>query len=161
VSIDGRCLTPILTGTQLHTLEVIAGLSREGGPRLRVAVPHDLGDYAKAVLAALSNIELLPAHEVTGGMERDDVVHRPFQVSSQDDLSFLLSLGERIVVTYQDLIGFNNPGYFRSFDEWQAHRRLTRHALSLADRVVFFSRVTADEAVSEELVERERADVVY
>src|SRR5262249_55446693 len=46
VSIDGRCLTPILTGTQLHTLEVIAALSREGRVRLRVAVPHDLGDYA-------------------------------------------------------------------------------------------------------------------
>jgi glycosyltransferase involved in cell wall biosynthesis len=161
VSIDGRCLTPTLTGTQLHTLEVIAGLAREGGPRLRVAVPHDLGDYAKAVLADVPNVELLPAHEVTEAIERDDVVHRPFQVSSEDDLSFLLSLGERIVVTYQDLIGFNNPGYFSSFEEWQAHRRLTRHALSLADRVVFFSRATAEEAINEELVERDRADVVY
>jgi glycosyltransferase involved in cell wall biosynthesis len=128
---------------------------------LRVAVPHDLGDYAKAVLADLPNVELLPAHEVTGAMERDDVVHRPFQVSSQEDLPFLLSLGERIVVTYQDLIGFNNPGYFRSFEEWQAHRRLTRHALSLADRVVFFSNATAEQAITEELVERDRADVVY
>jgi glycosyltransferase involved in cell wall biosynthesis len=161
VSIDGRCLTPILTGTQLHTLEVIAGLSRQGGPRLRVAVPHDLGDYAKAILADLPNVKLLPAHEVTGAMEPDDVVHRPFQVSSPEDLSFLLRLGERIVITYQDLIGFNNPGYFRSFEEWQAHRRLTRHALSLADRVVFFSKATADQAISEELVEEDRADVVY
>jgi glycosyltransferase involved in cell wall biosynthesis len=161
VSIDGRCLTPVLTGTQVHTLEVIAGLSREGGPRLRVAVPHDLGDYAQAVLAELPNVEILPSHEVGGALERDDVVHRPYQVTSHEDLSFLLSLGERIVVTYQDLIAFNNPGYFRSFEEWQAHRRLTRHALSLADRVVFFSRVAAEEAISEELVERDRTDVVY
>src|SRR5262249_17472770 len=56
---------------------------------------------------------------------------------------------------------FQNPGYFRSFEEWQAHRKLARHALSLADRVVFFSRVTAEEAMSEELVDREHSDVVY
>src|SRR5262249_48542484 len=58
-------------------------------------------------------------------------------------------------------IAFNNPGYFRSFEEWQAHRRLTRNALSLADRVVFFSKVAAEEAISEELVARNQTDVVY
>jgi glycosyltransferase involved in cell wall biosynthesis/GT2 family glycosyltransferase len=161
VSIDGRCLTPILTGTQLHTLEVIAALSREGGVRLRVAVPHDLGDYARTILEDLQNVAMLPAEEVHEGIERDDVVHRPFQVSSHEDLWFLPCLGERIVVTYQDLITFQNPGYFQSFEQWEAHRRLARHALSLADRVVFFSRVTAEEAISEELVGRGQTDVVY
>jgi glycosyltransferase involved in cell wall biosynthesis len=161
VSIDGRCLTAIVSGTQVHTLEVIAALSREAGVRLRVAVPHDLGDYAQAVLADLPNIELLPADEVNDATERDAVVHRPYQVTSHEDLAFLPRLGERIVVTYQDLIAFNNPGYFRSFEEWQAHRRLTRHALSLMERVVFFSKVTAEEAIKEELVDADRTDVVY
>jgi glycosyltransferase involved in cell wall biosynthesis/GT2 family glycosyltransferase len=161
VSIDGRCLTAIVSGTQVHTLEVIAALSREARVRLRVAVPHDLGDYAQAVLADLPNLELLPADEVNDGTERDVVVHRPYQVTSHEDLAFLPRLGERIVVTYQDLIAFNNPGYFRSFDEWQAHRRLTRHALSLMERVVFFSKVTAEEAIKEELVDPDRTDVVY
>jgi GT2 family glycosyltransferase/glycosyltransferase involved in cell wall biosynthesis len=161
VSIDGRCLTPILTGTQVHTLEVIAALSRHGGVRLRVAVPHDLGGYAGQVLADLGNVETLPADEVGEETKRDDVVHRPYQVSSHEDLAFLPCLGERIVVTFQDLLTFQNPGYFQSFEEWQAHRQLARHALSLADRVVFFSRVTAEEAFGEELVDREHSDVVY
>ena len=161
VSIDGRCLTPIVTGTQVHTLEVIAALSREGGVRLRVAVPDDLGDYARAVLAQLPDVELLPAHDVSDGVERSDVVHRPFQVSSHEDLGFLDRLGERIVVTHQDLISFRNPGYFRSFQEWTANRRLTAHTLALADCVVFFSRTAAEEAIAEELVERERTSVVY
>jgi GT2 family glycosyltransferase/glycosyltransferase involved in cell wall biosynthesis len=161
VSVDGRCLTPIVTGTQVHTLEVIAALSRSGGVRVRVAVPHDLGDYARAVLAVLENVEVLLADAVEAGTERDDIVHRPFQVTSHEDLSFLACLGERVVVTFQDLIAFNNPGYFSSFTAWDAHRQLSRHALARADRVVFFSHAAAEEAIAEELVERGRADVVY
>jgi GT2 family glycosyltransferase/glycosyltransferase involved in cell wall biosynthesis len=161
VSIDGRCLTPILTGTQLHTLEVIAALSREGGALLRVVVPHDLGDYARSVLDQLSGVELLSADDVGPENEGSDVVHRPFQVSSHEDLAFLDSLGKRIVITHQDLIAFHNPGYFRSFKAWRSHRRLTMHTLALADRVVFFSRAAAEEAIAEDLVERERSDVVY
>jgi glycosyltransferase involved in cell wall biosynthesis len=65
------------------------------------------------------------------------------------------------VITHQDLIAFHNPGYFASFKQWTAHRRLTTHALALADRVVFFSRSAAEEAIGEELIERERSEVVY
>ncbi len=161
VTIDGRCLTPILTGTQLHTLEVIAALSHEGGVQLRVVVPPDLGDYASATLSLLANVTLLPAGDIGPATERSDVVHRPFQVSSHEDLALLDALGERIVVTHQDLISFHNPGYFGSFKQWMSHRRLTTHALALADRVVFFSRSAAEEAIAEELLERERSEVVY
>jgi GT2 family glycosyltransferase len=161
VTIDGRCLTPIVTGTQVHTLEVIAALSRENRARLRVVVPIDLGDYATAVLRELPNVELIAAETVDEMTPRDDVVHRPFQVSSHADLEFLDALGERVVVTHQDLIAFNNPGYFTSYEAWTAHRRLTRHALAMADRVVFFSREAAEDALREELVERNRSDVVY
>jgi GT2 family glycosyltransferase/glycosyltransferase involved in cell wall biosynthesis len=161
VTIDGRCLTPILTGTQLHTLEVVAALSHEGGARLRVVVPPDLGDYARDVLAQLSGVTLLAAGDVGPTTERSDVVHRPFQVSSHEDLTLLDLLGERIVVTHQDLISFHNPGYFGSFKGWMAHRRLTSHALALADRVVFFSRAAAEEAITEGLIERERSEIVY
>ena len=39
----------------MHTLEVIAALSREGGVGLRVAVPDDrLGHYARAMLGRSS-----------------------------------------------------------------------------------------------------------
>jgi GT2 family glycosyltransferase len=161
VSIDGRCLTSLVTGTQVHTLEVIAALSRQRSGRVRVAVPFDLGDYARAVLAGLPDVELVAAEDVGEATERDDVVHRPFQVSSYEDLMFLRSLGKRIVITHQDLIAFNNPGYSPTFEAWEAHRGLTRRSLALADRVVFFSRAAAEEAIGEELVERERTAVVY
>jgi len=161
VSIDGRCLTPIVTGTQVHTLEVIAAVSREGRVRLRVVVPPDLGSYARHVLDGLHDVEVLDAHAVGETTPRSDVVHRPFQITSSEDLTFLACLGERIVVTHQDLIAYHNPGYFASFETWRRHRQLTRAALSLADRVVFFSHSAAEEAIAEELVDRGRTEVVY
>ena len=39
VTIDGRCLNPFMTGTQLQVIEVIAALARTGEVRLRVVVP--------------------------------------------------------------------------------------------------------------------------
>jgi GT2 family glycosyltransferase/glycosyltransferase involved in cell wall biosynthesis len=161
VTVDGRCLTPILTGTQVHALEVVAALSRRGGTQLRVAVPPVLGDYARAILDSLANVETFVVSSPADVPKRSDVVHRPFQVSSEEDLDYLDAMGERIVLTHQDLIGFNNPGYARSYRDWMSHRRLTRYALALADQVVFMSRTAADEAISEELVERERVHVVH
>ncbi len=161
ISIDARCLTPILTGTQVHTLEVIAALSRESKTDLRVIIPHDLGDYAKTVLSSLPNVALLPTADVNDTTGRSDVVHRPYQVSSHDDIAFLKKLGHRILITQQDLIAYLNPGYFKTFDSWIDHRQFTRHALAVADRVVFFSMSSAEEAIAEELVERDRTDVAY
>src|SRR6185437_16569477 len=103
---------------------------------------------AQAVLANLPHVETLAASEVNDATELSDVVHRPFQVSSVEDLTFLSRLGERLVVTHQDLISFHGPGYFRSFKEWWRYRELTRLTLAIADRVLFFSRSAEAEAVN-------------
>jgi glycosyltransferase involved in cell wall biosynthesis/GT2 family glycosyltransferase len=161
VTVDGRILTPFLTGTQIHTLEVIAGLATFTGVVLRVVVPPDLGDYAKALLAELPRVQLLPADDIQPGMQVTEVFHRPFQVSSPGDLNIARILGRRLVVTHQDLISYHNPGYFPSFDAWADHRRVTRNALAAADRVVFFSYHAARDARHEQLVENRQSRVVY
>ena len=161
VTVDGRILTPFVTGTQIHALEVIAGLATFTSVSLRVVVPPDLGDYARQLLSQLPRVSLIPADEVVEGMERSDVFHRPFQVSSPGDLQIARVLGRRLVVTHQDLIAYRNPGYFRSFNLWVNHRRLTRNALSAADRVVFFSYHTARDAQREQLVGDTQSRVVY
>jgi GT2 family glycosyltransferase/glycosyltransferase involved in cell wall biosynthesis len=163
VTIDGRCLTPIVTGTQVHTLEVIAAMSREQDLHVRVVLPPDVGEYAAVVLNQLGTVETMatPTVDELAGVTRTDVVHRTFQISSYEDLELMRALGERLVVTHQDLIAFNAPGYFPSFDAWWDYRELTRLSLSVADRVVFFSRFVAEEALREELLERDRAEVIY
>ncbi len=161
VTIDSRCLGPIVTGTQIHTLEVIAALARDGTVLLRVVVPADLGDYARMTLAQFPAVRLLSADAALAEIGRTDVVHRPMQVGSPADLELLEHLGERIVITHQDLISYENPSYFRSFADWERHRSLARTALALADRVVFFSHSAANQALAEQIVSADKLDVVY
>ena len=96
---------------------------------------------------------------VDSGFDLADVVHRPYQVSNDEDLSFLAKLGERLIVTNQDLIAYHNPSYFRDFDSWEGYRRITRTALAVADRVMFFSAHACDDALAEDLVEPHRASI--
>jgi glycosyltransferase involved in cell wall biosynthesis/GT2 family glycosyltransferase len=160
-TIDARCLGPVMTGTQLHTLEVIRALSNTGRLRLRVIVPPDLGEHAEHQLAGLERVEVIPHTDVHPAMSKSDVAHRPYQLSSPNDLLVLHSAAERVVVTHQDLIAYRNPGYFPGYPQWQRYQRVTRQALALADRIVFFSRHAAADAVREELVDGERISVIY
>lgn len=161
VTVDGRVLGPFLTGTQVHAVELIGALHRTGALGLRIIVPPDLGDYARAAFDEMPGLRLLAAADVGPGLERTDVVHRPFQVSSLADLELLRAAGERHVVTHQDLIAYRNPGYFPAYPQWEEHRRLTRLAMAIADRVVFFSEHAARDALAEDLLDERRADVVH
>ena len=159
VTIDGRILGPSLTGTQLHVIELVSALSRTGELDLRLIAPADVGEYAQRALGALDVDRVTP--ERLGYLTPTDVVHRPYQIFTVGDLETLVYLGERVVVTNQDLIAFRNPSYFSHGVEWRAYQHLTRQALAIADRVVFFSEHAARDAMSEDLVDSDRTRVVY
>jgi glycosyltransferase involved in cell wall biosynthesis/GT2 family glycosyltransferase len=160
VTVDARALGPFLTGTQLHTLELIGALARTGEVRVRAVVPDDLGAYARQALDSLPNVERISHADVLQGVEPDDVVHRPFQVSDPDDLPFLAKLGARLVVTHQDLIAYRNPVYHASPTAWSRYRRTTAETLAWASIVVFFSQHAADDALAEDLLPPDRARTV-
>jgi glycosyltransferase involved in cell wall biosynthesis/GT2 family glycosyltransferase len=159
VTVDGASLGPHVTGTQLHTLELVGALARHGGARLRVRVPRSIGDAAREALDALGVERFFTDEDDVGAPS--DVVHRPFQVVTPLDLTLLRRLGRRVVLTQQDLIAYRNPGYFADHAEWDGYRRLTRQALAAADRVAFFSEYAASDAAAEDLVDRARARVVH
>jgi GT2 family glycosyltransferase/glycosyltransferase involved in cell wall biosynthesis len=161
VTIDGRCLTRFIAGTQVHTLELIAALNELESLEVRVVVPHDLGDYAAALLARMPRVATIDAGEVQPETPRTDIVHRPYQISSYGDLELLSSVGRRMVVTHQDLIGYLNPAYFAGYGPWAEHRSLTRAALGAADRVIFFSKHAAREARRAGIVEEDRVSIVH
>ncbi len=161
VVVDARILSAPLTGTQVHTLELIAALASTGKVRLSVIVPDDLGAQAVSRLGSLPGIALTSYTEaLTGTDDPADVVHRPYQIDNPGDLVFLTRLADRLVITYQDLIGYHNPWYFASREDWNGYRELTRVALAVADRVLFFSAHTRNDALNEELVEADRASVL-
>jgi glycosyltransferase involved in cell wall biosynthesis/GT2 family glycosyltransferase len=161
VTIDARCLGPMVTGTQVHTLEVIRALSSVHRMFVRVITPPDLGHYAAQQLEGLQHVELVPSTAVHPKMGKTDIAHRPYQVSNSNDLLVLRCAGERIVITHQDLIAYRNPSYFPGYPQWERYQRLTRQALSIADSVVFFSHHAAEDALKEDLVEQERVSVIY
>ncbi len=159
--IDARILHGTTIGTHVHALEVVTGLARTGKVRLTVIVPDDPSEYAIGRLESERSVSLVTYREASGaGGPRADVVHRPFQLSNAGDLTFLRTLGDRLILTQQDLIGYHNPSYFPGPEAWQDYRRLTALALAAADRVAFFSSHARDDAVAEDLVDPARASVV-
>ena len=162
VVIDARILSGPMTGTQVQVLEVIGALSRSGRTRLTVVLPERPADYVQQVLAGLGDVRLVSRDDCDEGrVGRVDVAHRPYQISHEGDMAFLASLGERVIVTNQDLISYHNPAYFPGFTAWHGYRLLTRTALAAADHVVFVSEHARREALDEELVEPTRATVVH
>lgn len=162
VVVDARVLVGPMTGTQLQVLEVIAALVRTGQVHVTVITPKRISHSVKEILANLPDVQLVDEETVTEqGLATADIVHRPYQAGTHEDIAFLAPLGERLIITNQDLISFQNPSYFRDAEAWERYRHLTRSALALADHVVFISAHGRDEAIAEALLEEHRCSVVH
>jgi len=161
VTIDGRCLGPTVTGTQVHVLELAAALSRAGRVDVRVLVPPDVGPWAAAALASLDDVDVIRADHLTNEVARTQIVHRPYQIFHLSELPALARLGERVVITQQDMIAYRNPGYARSPEDWLELHRLTRLTLGYADSVLFFSEHARQDALAEGLIDAARSHVVH
>jgi glycosyltransferase involved in cell wall biosynthesis len=160
VTIDGRSLTAKVGGTQTYVIELILSLAHEPGLRVRVLTAPDVSERARDALRSAPWVELLSYDEATRGVELTDVVHRPQQVFTPEDLALLRLVGRQIVVGQQDLIAYHNPTYHPSIEAWRAYRRTTRLALAGADQVVFFSEHARRDALAEDLLSEHRSHVV-
>lgn len=158
VVIDARIVNGPTTGTRVHVLELIAALGRTGQIHVTALVTPDLRRDERALLESLPGVVL--ATDEPASNLRADLVHRPFQISAPADLTLLARLGDRLVITHQDLISYHSPSYFPSHEAWHGYRRLTRDALAVADQVLFFSAHARDDALAEDLVDRHRASVI-
>jgi glycosyltransferase involved in cell wall biosynthesis len=160
VTIDGRSLTDAVGGTQTYVIELILALAREHGLTVRVLTAPDISPRARDALVTAPEIELLTYEEAICKPLLTDVVHRPQQVFTPDDLALLRLVGRRVVVGQQDLIAYHNDTYHLSVDAWRAYRRTTRLALAAADQVIFFSEHARRDALAEDLLAPRRAHVV-
>jgi glycosyltransferase involved in cell wall biosynthesis len=158
ITIDGTSLNEDVAGTQVQTMAVIRAIVAAGA-RPRVVVPPQIGQHWRVELERIEAVSVVSPDEAVA-RDPTNVVHRPFQVLSNAQLEFLHKLGERIVVTHQDLIAFHNPGYHDSFGEWHAYRTATARTMAVADAVVFISQHGASEALAEELVEERQVRIV-
>jgi glycosyltransferase involved in cell wall biosynthesis len=160
VTIDGRSLTSAVGGTQTYVTGLTLALAAEGSVAVRVLVPPDLPDHTREAFLRAGGVELLTYEQALASPPLTDVVHRPQQVFTPDDLALLRLVGERLVVTHQDLIAYHNHAYHADIEAWRSHRRITRLAMGVADQVVFFSEHARRDALAEDLVAADRAHVV-
>jgi GT2 family glycosyltransferase len=160
VTIDARCLGPVVTGTQVLVLELIRGLARADGVRVRALVSPSAAAETLAELSRLG-VEKIRSDDVPGHIEPSAIVHRPYQVGHVGDLALLDRLGRRLVITQLDLIAYRTPGYAGSPTEKIAFQRLTRSVLSVADFVLFISQHALDDALADELVDPTRSRAIY
>jgi glycosyltransferase involved in cell wall biosynthesis len=160
VTIDARSLNASVGGTQTYVIELILALAREPGLMVRVLHAPDISERAKDALANAPGVELLAYEEAARGVSLTDVVHRPQQIFTPEDLALLRLVGRRIVVGQQDLIAYHNDTYHPSIEDWRAYRRTTRLALAGADQVIFFSEHARRDALAEDLLAERRAHVV-
>jgi glycosyltransferase involved in cell wall biosynthesis len=159
VTIDARALGPTTGGTQHYTIELVTALAGAQGLKVRVVVPPDISPGAAARIEQIPGLEVLTYEQAVAGVAPSAVVHRPQQIFTVDDLRLLQLLGERVVVGQQDLIAYRNPSYHASPQDWHTYRRVTRLALTAADRVVCFSEHTRADVIAEELIGADRCDV--
>jgi hypothetical protein len=159
VTVDARGLGPHVGGTREYLLGLLKALTEEGSVRLRILIAPDLGEATRAELLSLEAVELLTYEQALEKPDPSHVVHRPQQVFSPEDLMLLRPLGDRVVITHQDLIAYRNPEYFASIELWSRYARTTRQALAVADHVLFFSRDAREDALREDLIDPSRASV--
>lgn len=156
IALDGRCLGHPLSGTQTQFLGLAMGLARMGA-RPTVMLPHEVHPSVASAVDRMGND--LPCVE-RSRLRQAAIFHRPFQMWSLEDLADCLSLGERLVLTHQDMILDRTPEYTSTMERWHAYKEATRAALSSADEVGFFSRHAAEDAASDGLVDCARSTVV-
>ena len=160
--LDGSCLGPKEMGTQVAFLELVASLAKHDeisylGIALATNPPH----YANEVLAHPKiDLRIVQGGDFSG-FPSVDIVHRPFQVTSETNWSTWRSVGRRIVITVHDLIAFEIPDYHRTPELWFDYRTKTREAAIQADGLIAISEATRHRFHDERLpIEPERCFVV-
>jgi GT2 family glycosyltransferase len=154
IGVDALSLGPHTAGTQMVTFETICALAdRLDGDELvvfhRSFLPPDLA----AAIDDLDRTRRVMITELTPmGEPMVDVVYRPCQINSPDELGWLRSVGRRTIVNQFDVMGWSNPSGFASDHEWLQRRELTRLVLSCVDGVAHLRQTSAREAGVEGLV---------
>jgi putative NIF3 family GTP cyclohydrolase 1 type 2 len=121
-------------------------------------MPKSLNREVELMVSSIDRCEMVNEQEISN-LARTHVAHRPWQVESLADLELLDRLGERTVITQQDLIGYHTPAVFEDRQRWLDYRRTTADALGLASSTIFYTRHAADDAIREDLVDEQRVHI--
>ncbi|MEM8531559.1 MAG: glycosyltransferase [Chloroflexota bacterium] len=164
IAIDATYIDGSTTGTQVLTLELIHELSKmlKNTASLSVIVADNLS--LKNLLGIDTFVDRI--YSITEVKQHSqpifDLIHRPFQVRTKQDLELLQQVARRVVISHLDCIALANPSYASTAEDWMAYRQLSHHTFASVDGVMFISEDAAQDAQHQGLcIDAERTTVSY
>ena len=162
VGIDATCLGKYWSGTQQLTAQMIIALADQDPLQVfTVVVSEALTRELREVFETRPNIFI----QVVSDIYRDyhhrfDVVYRPHQINSSEELRWLKRISDRVIVGQLDFIAYHNPAYFKNDHEWLTCRQLTSFVLKGVDGIAFNSDFVRFDAEREGLLNPSMPHVV-
>ncbi|HEY0167854.1 MAG TPA: glycosyltransferase [Jatrophihabitans sp.] len=164
VAVDGMCLGPLPAGTQVVVVETVRALAqRPDVHQVLVYTPLQVPDYVRDAFTGHAKIEIRQTTDLTPQVtEKAHVVYRPYQVRDADELEWLRSIGERVVVNQLDLIAYHDAAYFSRDQAWRDYRDLAKLSAYVVDGLTYLSEHSRDAARSEGLLPDDKPNrVIY
>lgn len=159
VLVDLRCCAFPISGTQVQALQLIHALSGVAEAEFAVLLPEVVDRSLSAEVARLP-MSVQRYTSATLPSRRPHVFHRPYQLLQEHELAEAVTLGDRLVITQQDMILSRNPSYFRSDGDWRRFTQMTQVSFLVADHVAFFSPHALDDALSDAVLNPDKVSVV-
>lgn len=164
IGLDATCLDGKTNGTQVLTLELTRALVEQKAAQNRLTlIVRD--DIPAASLAGLEKLvdEVITVSELKKRPQSAfDLIHRPFQIYSLEDLELLQQAAARFIVTHLDSLAYATPGYAPNADWWAKLRHFTRLTFAAGDGIIFISRAAQAETTQQGLtLPEERACLTY
>jgi GT2 family glycosyltransferase len=162
VGIDAMCLGKYWSGTQQLTAQMILALAdNDLQQEFTIVVSEALTRELREIFETRKNIQV----QTVGDIYRDyhhrfDIVYRPHQINSTEELRWLKRISDRVIVGQLDLISYHNPSYFKNDHEWLTCRQLTSFVLRGVDGVAFNSEFVQRDAQREGLLQGAIASAV-
>ena len=147
IAIDGHCFGQNWTGTQQMTFELIRSMAQQRPTQeFSVLISTTVSAELQNELLALGNIQIEVITNIMDDRQyRFDVIIRPYQVNSTEELRWIKRIAGRCIVGQLDFISYHNPTYFASDHEWLSQRELTRLTLASVDGVAWISEYSLED----------------
>lgn len=154
VGIDATCLGKYRSGTQQLTAQMILALADNDPLQdFTVVVSDALTRELREIFEARNNLHVQPVGDIYRDYhQRFDVIYRPHQINSTEELRWLKRISGRVIVGQLDLIAYHNPSYFKNDHEWLTCRQLTSFVLNGVDGIAFNSEFVQRDAQREGLL---------
>lgn len=148
IAFDGHCFASSWAGTQQMTFELIQSVARNRPAQEFTVI---FSAHASSELVAKVTTQPNVSTEIVPNIMEDhafrfDLIVRPHQVNSTEELRWMKRIANRTIVAQLDFISFSNPTYFDSDHSWLSQRELTKLVHASVDGIAWISEYARTDA---------------